>query len=57
MQPIHLIATIGISPSVLTEFIYQLYKNGDGPIVSIDILTTKEGVKKLIDWYKETYVK
>jgi len=47
MQPIHLIATIGISPSVLTEFIYQLYKNGDGPIVSIDILTTKEGVKKL----------
>lgn len=45
--PISLIATIGISPSVLTEFIYQLYKNGDGPIKTIDILTTKEGVNKL----------
>lgn len=45
--PITLIATIGSSPAILTETLYALYKNREGPIKEIDIITTTHGLERI----------
>ena len=46
-KPITLIATLGSSPAVLTEALYELHRKKDWPVDEVIIITTRHGSERI----------